>query len=84
MGAFLDIEGAFNNVRTDSKPKPKLVLFHRKKSTPSISAPMLNDIEIKLSKKAKYLGVIMDQTLNWQINTDERVKKNLCGVLFVL
>jgi len=44
--------------------KTELVLFTRKYKIPSLRLPTLGRTQIKLSKEAKYLGVIIDSKLS--------------------
>ena len=45
--------------------KAKAGLFTRKYKTRSVTGLKLFQKEIKVSKKTKYLGVVLDSKLNW-------------------
>lgn len=55
--------------------KTELVLFTRKYKPQPFDPPELAGQTLKLSKQAKYLGVILDSKLNWNLNVEERRKK---------
>lgn len=57
--------------------KTELVLFTRRYKIGEFRRPRLDGIELSLSSEAKYLGVILDQKLNWKRNSEERMKKGL-------
>ncbi|KAL7726428.1 hypothetical protein ACLKA6_004568 [Drosophila palustris] len=57
--------------------KTELVLFTRKTKIESFRLPTLGGTQLKLSKEAKYLGVILDSKLSWKRNSEERMKKAL-------
>lgn len=55
--------------------KTELVLFTRKYKIPTLRPPRLNNVRLGFSNSAKYLGVILDRKLLWNLNTEERIKK---------
>lgn len=55
--------------------KTELVLFTRKYKIETFRLPMIGDTQLKLSDRAKFLGIILDSKLNWKLNVDERIKK---------
>ena len=68
--------------------KTKYVFFHksRKKNDIPLNMPILkiNQIEIKREKSLKFLGVIIDENLNWKCHTDlllNKISKNV-GILY--
>ncbi|XP_070075512.1 uncharacterized protein [Drosophila takahashii] len=50
----------------------ELMLFTRRTKIPTYSKPKIDGIELELSDKAKYLGVILDPKLSWKLNITER------------
>ncbi|KAL7725516.1 hypothetical protein ACLKA6_010086 [Drosophila palustris] len=46
--------------------KTEFVLFTRKTKIESFRLPTLGGTQLKLSKEAKYLGVILDSKLSWK------------------
>ena len=76
-----------NKLSLNSK-KTKYVLFHkpRKKRIIPLNLPILkiNDTEIKREHSLKFLGVIVDENLNWKNHIElleNKISKNI-GVLF--
>ena len=57
--------------------KTELVLFTRKYKMEAFKLPILNGVELKLSKEAKYLGIYLDSKLSWKRNIEERMRKGL-------
>ena len=55
--------------------KTELVMFTRRKLPSVFLTPTLDNTSLKLSNKAKYLGVILDSRLSWSSNMAERRKK---------
>lgn len=55
--------------------KTELVLFTKKINIGNFRKPKLQGIELQLSNKAKFLGLILDSKLSWASNIDERIKK---------
>ena len=55
--------------------KTELVLFTRKTKIPAFRLPRLQGCELPLSDRAKYLGIILDAKLSWNLNIEHRVKK---------
>ena len=49
--------------------KTELVLFTRKHRIPELVLPELNGIKLKISESAKYLGIVLDRKLHWNLNT---------------
>ena len=60
--------------------KTELVLFTRRRSIPQFKLPAIDGTFLKLSDKAKYLGIVLDRRLNWKANVCERVKKATCAM----
>ena len=68
--------------------KTKYVFFHkpRKKKNIPLNLPILkiNQIEIKREQALKFLGVMIDENLNWKCHTDillNKISKNV-GILY--
>lgn len=57
--------------------KTELMFFTKRKIPPDLNLPSISGTKLTLSKSAKYLGIILDTTLNWFPNIEERVKKSL-------
>ena len=55
--------------------KTEIVLYTRKYKIPSFRKITLNNIEIPIADKAKFLGIIIDKKLSWKDNISERIKK---------
>jgi len=88
IGPFLDtisnlMEGALIKLSDWAKScglgvnptKTELMLFTKKTKILNFNLPRLNGQRLKLSHKAKYLGVILDPKLSWKLNIEERVRK---------
>ena len=57
--------------------KTELMFFTKRRIPPELILPVMGDTSLTLSKQAKYLGIILDSTLNWYPNIVERTKKGL-------
>jgi len=55
--------------------KTELVLFTRKRKTEALKLPALFGINLQLSKEVKYLGITLDQKLNWSKHLDTKINK---------
>ena len=55
--------------------KTELVLFTRRYRIPKFNTPRINGVSLSLSNEAKYLGLILDSKLNWNLNTNNRTTK---------
>ena len=55
--------------------KTELVLFTRRYKIPKFNTPRINGVSLSLSNEAKYLGLILDSKLNWNLNTNNRTTK---------
>ena len=55
--------------------KTELVLFTTKTKIPGFRLPRLQGCELQLSNNAKYLGIILDAKLSWNLNIEHRVRK---------
>ena len=55
--------------------KTELVLFTRKYKIPVLKPPLLKGIPLKFSQTAKYLGLILDSKLSWNLMLEDRVRK---------
>lgn len=76
QGALNELEHWCNKCGLGINPaKTELVLFTRKHKIPSFRLPNIGGQEIKLSERARYLGLILDRKLLWSENIEERVKK---------
>lgn len=53
--------------------KTKPVILTRKYGTPDFRSMILNNTEMGLTKSAKYLGIILDNKLNFRQHVTERV-----------
>jgi len=57
--------------------KTGLILFTRKRKLLALQMPILFGTHLKLTDKVKYLGVILDNRLEWREHIEERTKKAL-------
>lgn len=57
--------------------KTEMVLFTRKYKNLNFEPPKLNGVSLCRSKQAKFLGIYLDEKLNWNNNIQERIKKSL-------
>ncbi|RVE41707.1 hypothetical protein evm_013638 [Chilo suppressalis] len=55
--------------------KTELVLFTNKRKLPELQLPKLFNTKLSLSTQVKYLGVILDNKLNWASHIDIKTKK---------
>ena len=74
------VEWGANNGLTFSVDKTTAVFFSRQKKfhshvLPRIKKLTINGVEIKPSSSMTYLGVILDQQLNWSLHIDNKVAK---------
>ena len=60
--------------------KTELVLFSGKYKIPPFSLPKLNGVSLALSDSAKYLGLILDRKLSWNLNVRARASKALMAI----
>ena len=66
--------GAKNGL-TFGAQKTEIVLFHRKRPKSVPTNMFVRGTEIKFSTSAKYLGVILDTKLNFNLHLDHKIKK---------
>jgi hypothetical protein len=52
-----------------------MVLFTNKKKLVGVKKPILFGKELQLKNLVKYLGVILDEKLNWNSHIDHRMQK---------
>ena len=69
-----------NNCLTFSVDKTTAVFFSRQKKfhsevLPRIKKLTINGVEIKPSSSMTYLGVVLDQKLNWSLHIEKKVSK---------
>ena len=50
-------------------------LCSRKHRIADLVLPELNGIKLKISESAKYLGIILDRKLQWNLNSADRINK---------
>ncbi|XP_043072259.1 uncharacterized protein LOC122322860 [Drosophila grimshawi] len=55
--------------------KTELVLFTRNYKVPSLVPPRLNNVNLLFKDSANFLGLTLDRKLDWNLNTQTRVKK---------
>ena len=55
--------------------KTELVLFTRTHRIPELVLPELNGFNLKISESAKYLRIILDRKLLWNLNSADRINK---------
>ncbi|XP_073821589.1 uncharacterized protein [Musca autumnalis] len=60
--------------------KTEIVLYRKKRKIPDFPPPKLDGVALRFSSEAKYLGVILDQRLNWKRNTEVRAKKGFMAL----
>lgn len=90
IGKFLDtlvdiLESVLRHIKnwTSTKglnvnaAKTEIVLFTRKYKIPAFRNPRVGGVDIPITDKAKYLGIILDRKLSWHPNLEERKKKAL-------
>jgi len=53
----------------------ELVLFTNRYKVPQLNAPILNNCKLFFSDHARYLGLVLDKSLKWGLNNQERTKK---------
>ena len=58
-----------------SPSKSCAILFHRKRKTPTITHLHINQTIIPYCTSTKYLGMTLNQTLNWSHHIKEKAKK---------
>ena len=65
-----------NNYELSVNPtKTGLVLFTNKRNLDDHRLAKLFGIELQLSSKTKYLGVLIDSKLNWNRHLDQKINK---------
>ena len=74
------VEWGANNGLTFSVDKTTAVFFSRQKKfhsevLPRIKKLTINGVEIKPSSSMTYLGVVLDQKLNWSLHIEKKVSK---------
>ncbi|KAL7724672.1 hypothetical protein ACLKA6_012330 [Drosophila palustris] len=52
--------------------KTELVLFSRRYKIPTLVPPKLKNSTLTFSESARYLGLVLDRKLNWNLNIQER------------
>jgi hypothetical protein len=55
--------------------KASMVLFNNNRKLVGFKKSILFGTEFQLKNQVKYLGVILDETLNWNSHTDHRMQK---------
>ena len=50
-------------------------MFLRQHRIPELVLPELNGIKLKISESAKYLGIILDRRLQWNLNYADRINR---------
>ena len=58
-----------------SPPKTVAVLFSRKRAQPTSLPIYMKGVHIPLSDQVKYLGLLLDRKLNWQIHIKWKIKQ---------
>ena len=58
-----------------SPPKTVAVLFSRKHAQPTTLPIYMKGVHIPLSNQVKYLGLLLDRKLNWQIHLKWKIKQ---------
>lgn len=81
MGSTLTFMKAWASPRglNVNAAKTEIVLFTDKNKTTADNqtsdSVTVDGLHIPFSEKAKYLGIILDRKLNWNLNLDERIRK---------
>ena len=74
------INGKF--IKKSNRDLKKLIIKAKRESwtsfinsieLPAFKLPKLNGTSLTLSTQAKFLGIILDRKLNWNLNIDERL-----------
>jgi len=60
--------------------KTELVLFSRKYKIPQLKPPKLKETNLSFSESAKYLGLVLDKKLDWNLNIQERSRKAIVAL----
>jgi hypothetical protein len=55
--------------------KTSMVFFTKRRNLEGFFAPKLCDTELILNNQVKYLGVILENKLNWKFHIDNRIRK---------
>lgn len=64
---------------TANAAKTELVLFTRKRKVGNCKLPSLKGTPLRLAPQVKYLGVILDQKLNWRSHLEQKIGKARIG-----
>ena len=68
------VQWGIDNGLAFNASKTEVLIFTDKRRPKSVPKLMMNGVELQISKEAKYLGITLDEGLNWKSHMTQKVK----------